>query len=80
MDDDVRAFGTELGRKALGREWAAVHAMLAQWLRATWTGPRALTIRSIRSLGWTVTGSPRPPSFVSRYHSLAGRCGPKTTQ
>jgi hypothetical protein len=37
VDDDVRAFGTELGRMALGREWPAVHAMLAPWLRATWT-------------------------------------------
>ena len=33
MDDDVRAFGTELGRKALARDWAGVHAMLAPWLR-----------------------------------------------
>jgi uncharacterized protein (DUF934 family) len=36
MDDDVRAFGTELGRKALARDWAGVHAMLAPWLRASW--------------------------------------------
>jgi len=35
MDDDVRAFGTELGRKALEQEWAGVHAMLAPWLRKT---------------------------------------------
>ena len=37
MDDDVRAFGTELGRKALAREWAGVHAMLAPWLRKSWS-------------------------------------------
>ena len=37
MDDDVRAFGTELGRKALAQEWAGVHAMLAPWLRKTWS-------------------------------------------
>src|SRR5882672_5564643 len=37
MDDDVRAFGTELGRKALEQEWAGVHAMLAPWLRKTWS-------------------------------------------
>jgi hypothetical protein len=37
VDDEVRALGTELGRKALGREWAHVHAMLAPWLRATWS-------------------------------------------
>jgi hypothetical protein len=37
VDDDVRVFGTDLGRKALGREWPAVHALLAPWLRASWT-------------------------------------------
>ena len=37
MDDDVRAFGTELGNKALARDWAGVQAMLAPWLRATWS-------------------------------------------
>ena len=36
MDDEVRAFGTELGRKALKREWSAVQAMLAPWLQANW--------------------------------------------
>ena len=29
MDEDVRAFGTELGRRAVARDWPAVHAMLA---------------------------------------------------
>jgi hypothetical protein len=33
----VRIFGTDLGRKALGRKWPAVHALLAPWLRASWT-------------------------------------------
>ncbi len=37
MDDDVRAFGEDLGRKALARDWAGVHALLAPWLRATTT-------------------------------------------
>ncbi|MEO8621720.1 MAG: hypothetical protein ABI625_11695 [bacterium] len=37
MDDDVRAFGEELGRLALEREWSAVHATLAPWMRSTWT-------------------------------------------
>jgi hypothetical protein len=37
MDEDVRAFGTELGRRALARDWPAVHAMLAPWLRASWS-------------------------------------------
>src|SRR5262249_41167905 len=36
MDDDVRAFGTELGRKALARDWPAVQAMLATWMRSEW--------------------------------------------
>ena len=34
MDDDIRAFGESLGRKALERDWAAVHQLLAPWLRA----------------------------------------------
>ena len=34
MDDDVRAFGESLGRKALERNWPAVHQLLAPWLRA----------------------------------------------
>lgn len=34
MDDEVRAFGTALGTKAIARDWAAVHAMLAPWLRS----------------------------------------------
>src|SRR5690349_5980600 len=40
MDDDVSAFGTELGRKALARDWAAVQAMLAPWLRSAWPAER----------------------------------------
>jgi len=35
MDDDVRQFGMELGRKAIERDWSGVHAMLAPWMRAT---------------------------------------------
>ena len=35
MDDSVRAFGEILGRKALERDWSAVHQLLAPWLRAT---------------------------------------------
>ncbi len=34
MDQDIRAFGMELGRHALARNWPAVHAMLAPWMRA----------------------------------------------
>jgi hypothetical protein len=33
MDDEVRAFGMELGRRALARDWSAVREMLAPWLR-----------------------------------------------
>jgi len=43
MDDDVRAFGEELGRRALARDWSAVHERLAPWLRAS------LTPDSVRS-------------------------------
>ena len=32
MDDDIREFGTELGRRALTRDWLGVQAMLAPWL------------------------------------------------
>ena len=34
MDDDVRSFGTELGRTVIARDWPGVHAMLAPWMRA----------------------------------------------
>jgi hypothetical protein len=34
MDDDVREFGTALGRAALAQSWATVHGMLAPWLRS----------------------------------------------
>ena len=40
MDDDVRAFGVELGRKAVERDWVGVHAMLAPWLRSSWSVDR----------------------------------------
>jgi len=40
MDDDVRAFGMELGRKALKREWSAVQALLAPWLRPSWSADK----------------------------------------
>jgi hypothetical protein len=33
MDQDVREFGTRLGRKAIERDWDSVHGMLAPWLR-----------------------------------------------
>jgi hypothetical protein len=35
MDDDIQSFGETLGRSVLAREWAAVHELLAPWLRAT---------------------------------------------
>ncbi len=37
MDEDVQAFGEALGRKAIARDWDGVQAMLAPWMRATWT-------------------------------------------
>ncbi len=37
MDDDVREFGETLGRAALARDWAAVHGLLAPWLRMATT-------------------------------------------
>jgi hypothetical protein len=33
MDDDVREFGMDLGRKVLARDWPAVHEKLAPWLQ-----------------------------------------------
>src|ERR1043165_5939389 len=42
MDDDVRVYGEELGRLALAREWSAVHAALAPWMRSTWSPDRVL--------------------------------------
>jgi len=37
VEDDVRAFGDELGRKVLARDWSGVHGLLAPWLRNTQT-------------------------------------------
>jgi uncharacterized protein (DUF934 family) len=37
MDDEVRAFGMELGKRALAREWSSVREMLAPWLRPRYT-------------------------------------------
>ena len=37
MDDDVRDFGLELGRRALARDWPGVHQMLAPWLQESLT-------------------------------------------
>lgn len=35
MQDDIRAFGMDLGHKVLARDWTGVHLMLAPWLRET---------------------------------------------
>lgn len=35
MDDSIRSFVTDVGMKALARDWAAVHALLAPWLRVS---------------------------------------------
>ena len=35
MDEDVRALGEHLGRRALARDWPGVHALLAPWLQRT---------------------------------------------
>lgn len=43
MDEDVRAFGEDLGRRALARDWAGVHALLAPWLQ------RALTVEQVQA-------------------------------
>ena len=42
MDDDVREFGEELGRKALARDWAGVHQMLAPWMQ------RSLSVEGVQ--------------------------------
>jgi hypothetical protein len=43
MDDDIREFGEGIGRKALARDWAGVHAMLAPWMQ------RALDVDAVRT-------------------------------
>ena len=35
MHDSIRAFGLDLGHKALARDWAGVHGLLAPWLQRT---------------------------------------------
>ncbi len=37
MDESIRSFVTGLGLEALARDWAAVHDMLAPWLRSSMT-------------------------------------------
>ena len=37
MDDSVRSFGEDLGRRALARDWAGVHQLLAPWLQQSMT-------------------------------------------
>jgi hypothetical protein len=37
MEDDIRAFGIDLGQKAIKRDWPGVHEMLAPWLRSKLT-------------------------------------------
>lgn len=34
MDDDVREFGNQLGRRVIARDWSAVYGMLAPWMRS----------------------------------------------
>ena len=34
MDDDIREFGDQLGRRAIARDWNGVHTLLAPWLRS----------------------------------------------
>jgi len=43
MEESIRNFGHELGRKALAKDWPGVHQMLAPWLR------RALTVDQVRA-------------------------------
>lgn len=43
MDEDVRSFGTELGRRALARNWTGVHELLAPWLQ------RSVSVDGVRA-------------------------------
>src|SRR5262245_50672370 len=43
MNDDVRSFGDDFGRKALARDWAGVHGLLAPWMQ------RALTVEQVQA-------------------------------
>jgi hypothetical protein len=43
MDDDVRGFGEEFGRRALARDWPGIHEMLAPWMQ------RSLTVDQVRA-------------------------------
>ena len=37
MEENVRSFGEELGRRVLARDWQAVHQMLAPWMQQSLT-------------------------------------------
>jgi hypothetical protein len=43
VDDAVRSFGEDLGRRALGRDWAGVHSLLAPWMQ------RSMTVDDVRT-------------------------------
>ena len=45
MDDEVRLFGEDLGKRAIARDWIGVHALLAPWLQQSMT-PDANAVRS----------------------------------
>jgi len=41
MNDDIREFALDLGRRAIARDWSGVHSLLAPWLQQT-TDPAAV--------------------------------------
>ena len=43
MDKDIRKFGEEIGKRALARDWAGVHALLAPWLQ------KSITVDGVRA-------------------------------
>src|SRR5262245_27925316 len=43
MDEDLRQFGEALGRRALARDWSAVHGLLAPWMQ------RSTTVDGVRA-------------------------------
>jgi len=44
VEENVRIFGEELGRRVLARDWQGVHQMLAPWMQQSLTpdGVRAI--------------------------------------
>jgi hypothetical protein len=82
LNEEERAFGSELGKKALAKDWQGVHSMLAPWMRS------AVSVDDVRAFfedeyrqmmdEWEVKGELRYPEYPDP--ELGGNRFTKATQ